>query len=59
MEDSDADVRYYASRAKEKTTQGGAEPMNRKFSESGDSLGFTNFCDLQFISSLIKDNKGL
>jgi hypothetical protein len=43
MEDSDADVRYYASRAKEKTTQGGAEPMNRKFSESGDSLGFTNF----------------
>lgn len=28
MEDSDADVRYYASRAKEKTTQGGAEPMN-------------------------------
>lgn len=30
MEDSDADVRYYASRAKEKTTHGGAEPMNRE-----------------------------
>lgn len=30
MEDSDADVRFYASRAKEKTTQGGAEPMNRE-----------------------------
>lgn len=38
MEDSDADVRYYASRAKEKTVQGGAEPMNR---ESWPSMGTT------------------
>jgi hypothetical protein len=49
MEDSDADVRYYASRAKEKTTQGGAEPMNRKSGVL--DLNFANV----LLDSLIKE----